>query len=166
MPLRQRLALVGLMAFSLFTMVMSILKTKVAQGSSYPSVDAQYKASLGVLWANLEEASVIIMGCVPPLRSIAKLDIVRTVSSSLSSILKHDRSKQSLRDLKDSSGRYADLELSTAKLGHLDGCRGAASTVVTTYQEGMKSQDSLEETGGIRHTHDYNVSYGRNTSAV
>jgi len=93
MPLRQRVGLIVLLAVSLFTVAMSILKTvglqAIADQQSDPTAtDVQYNASLSILWTLLEQACVIIMGCVPPLRAVAKLEIARSVSWSLSSLLR------------------------------------------------------------------------------
>jgi hypothetical protein len=78
MNLRQRIGLGLLLSFSIFTMVLSILKlVRFASVSttSLDTPDAQYTASLTVLFTGLEQTNVIIMGCVPTLRTVANLDL-------------------------------------------------------------------------------------------
>ncbi|KAK0707143.1 hypothetical protein B0T26DRAFT_602527, partial [Lasiosphaeria miniovina] len=70
MALHRKVGLIVMLGMSLFTVALSILKA-VWIGRQ-PTVDAQYSASLAVMWAGLEQAFVIIMGCVPPLRGILK----------------------------------------------------------------------------------------------
>ncbi|ETS86527.1 hypothetical protein PFICI_00355 [Pestalotiopsis fici W106-1] len=89
MTLRQRIGLVLLMSVSLFTTAMSILRAvglnHIADQQSGPTAtDVQYNASLEILWACLEQACVILMGCVPSLRSVVRLEITKSISSSLS----------------------------------------------------------------------------------
>lgn len=98
MPLRQRLGLIMLLGVSLFTVVLSILKTvglqAIADQQSDPkATDVQYNATLTILWTCLEQACVIIMGCVPPLRAVMKLELARSVSSSLASLLQRGRGR-------------------------------------------------------------------------
>ncbi|KAH8897332.1 hypothetical protein GQ53DRAFT_887691 [Thozetella sp. PMI_491] len=122
MPLQQRIGLMVLMAASLLTMAASILKLIAVQGASDLKPDAQYNASLEMLWVGLEQTFVIIMGCVPSLRSVLKLDGFRSLSSSLSSFLRRgDKSKASSMDNKSDPGTYSDLEMNTNRLGDLTG---------------------------------------------
>jgi hypothetical protein len=90
MNLRQRIGLGLLLSFSIFTMVLSILKlVRFASVSttSLDTPDAQYTASLTVLFTGLEQTNVIIMGCVPTLQAVANLDlpILKSFFSSMSS---------------------------------------------------------------------------------
>lgn len=69
MPIRRKLALIALMATSLFTMVASILKAIATQDPNTP-----FRPVDGLLWAGIEQNFVIIMACVPALMPLAKLD--------------------------------------------------------------------------------------------
>lgn len=59
------------MAASLFTMAASIVKTIITQSSE--AAASQHEASIATTWTAVEQTMVIIMSCVPPLRSITKL---------------------------------------------------------------------------------------------
>jgi len=121
MALRQRVGLIILMSMSLVTMVLSILKTiglnNIANQQKDPTAtDVQYDASLEILWSLLEQAFVIIMGCVPPLRAIMRLELTQSISTSLTSLLRRrTSSKSSTGDslkYENSNGPYLDLEMS------------------------------------------------------
>lgn len=93
MPLRRKVGLILLMAASLFTVSMSILRivgmTTVANpGTS--NEDYQYNSSIAVLWSGLEQSCVILMGCIPTLRGTAKLvkPVFSSIGSTLSALLK------------------------------------------------------------------------------
>lgn len=171
MALRQRIGLVLLMSASLFTMVMSILKTiglqRIADQQADPTAtDVQYDATLEILWSCLEQACVIIMGCVPSLRAVTKLELTKSISSSLDSILRR-RKSSSLKDHKyESSGvpyvPYDSLEMSTDRLGRADGTIRPPFTAVAMYEEGhVGSQQDLVKKNGILSTTEASVSYSR-----
>ena len=128
MPLKQRLGLILLMTASLLTMAASVLKLIAVQGASEITPDVQYNASLEMLWVGLEQTFVIIMGCVPSLRSVFKLDGLRSISSSLSSFLRREKSQSSSLDTSD-AGAYSDLEMNTTKLGQLTGGRTPVTVI-------------------------------------
>lgn len=174
MPLRQRLGLIILLSVSLFTMVMSILKTiglkAIADQQSDPTAtDVQYNATLSILWTCLEQACVIIMGCVPSLRAVMKLQLARSVSSSLASLLR--RPKTSPSSSSPSFGRYykthnsegsdaepGGLEMRTDKLGRVGGNMGRPYAVATAGSRG-ESQRDLIKGRDIFQTRELNVSY-------
>lgn len=112
MPTQRKVGLVLLMAGSLLTAAMSIVKTVLAQRASVASADAQYTASLEVLWCTLEETMVIIMGCIPTLRAITKLNFpsLSALSASLRGPLRRSRSKTLSPENGDSSSGYRELE--------------------------------------------------------
>lgn len=128
MAMRQRLGLVLLMSVSLFTMVLSILKTvglkHIADQQADPTAtDVLYGASLEILWSCLEQAFVIIMGCVPPLRSVVKLQLVRSISDSLASIIRRKKASKSSVDSPKYVSRaeqYENLEMSHGRLGRIN----------------------------------------------
>ncbi|KAK3314584.1 hypothetical protein B0H66DRAFT_641951 [Apodospora peruviana] len=77
MTLKRRLGLIILLSVSLLTAAASILKTLVVQKLSSQTPEPQYTSNLAILFSNLEQISVILMGCVPPLRAA----VVEFVSS-------------------------------------------------------------------------------------
>lgn len=112
MPRRQQIGLGILMAASLLTMAASIMKAVNAQSSS--ATDAAYDASTSVLWSAIEQSLVIIMGCVPPLRALSKLEFpaLRTFGESLASLVGRGSANRSRSNLKSgTSAAYHDLEL-------------------------------------------------------
>lgn len=72
MPMRRKISIVILMAASLFTMAASIVKTVTTQTST--AAQSQKEASIAFMWTAVEQNMVIIMSCVPPLRSVTKLN--------------------------------------------------------------------------------------------
>lgn len=72
MPLRQKISITILMAASLFTMAASIAKTVITQTAA--ATGSQKGASIAFMWTAVEQSMVIIMSCVPPLRSVTKLN--------------------------------------------------------------------------------------------
>lgn len=119
MPLHNRIGLILVMCMSLFTMAMSILKTAnmvIAFKANFSSVDAQYDASLHLLYGLLEQHFVIIMGCIPSLRSLIKQNLpsFKIFSSSwsgLTSLMKGSKSNPSqLSDTNNTFGTYHELE--------------------------------------------------------
>lgn len=70
MPTRQKVGLALLMCLSLFTAVASIMKTVTTpRADAGVQPDAQYNASIAVLWSGVEQTLVIILGCIAPLRA-------------------------------------------------------------------------------------------------
>lgn len=112
MPLRQQIGLGLLMAVSLFTMAASIMKAVTSQSSS--ATDAAYDASTAVLWSAIEQSFVIMMGCVPPLRALSRLEFpaLRTLGESLASLVARGSNNRSRSNLKSGATvAYYDLEL-------------------------------------------------------
>ncbi|KAI1803414.1 hypothetical protein F4811DRAFT_524681 [Daldinia bambusicola] len=75
MPLRERISLMIVMCGSMLSMSMSILKT-IAMGAvanaTVGTADVQYQSSLSLMYGYIEQCVVIIIGCIPTLRSIIK----------------------------------------------------------------------------------------------
>ena len=158
MALRQRIGLIILMSMSLFTMVLSILKTiglnNIANQQKDPTAtDVQYNASLEILWSLLEQAFVINMGCVPPLRAVVRLELTQSISSSLTSLLRRSKSSKSSSDnslqYEGTNRPYVDLEMSTNRLGRA-----------------RSSQQDLVEKKGILSTTKVSVSHSRGLDNV
>ncbi|KAI0869650.1 hypothetical protein GGS24DRAFT_511735 [Hypoxylon argillaceum] len=103
MPLRQRVGLCLLLALSLGTLAASIAKaitsnilnTVSASGSSMS--DLQYDAAYSNLIGNTEQSLVIIIGCIPPLRPIMKVKMVKSLSSSVGNLIARMRSGNSTK---------------------------------------------------------------------
>ena len=113
MKTKQRVGLVILMSASLVTMTLSILKTvairNVKQQQENPYArDVIYDSSLTVVYSILEEKFVIIMGCIPTLRSAAKLRLPRSVAGSWARL--RGRS-EGTRLGSGGGGTYDDLEM-------------------------------------------------------
>lgn len=128
MPLRRKIGLALLMSMTIVTMVASIMKTVTSASAPTTGTDVQYAQSLGVLWAGIEQTFVIIMGCVPALRSFANLDFhfLRSISESLVSLLGKTRSRPDSHksipsDQSLARAAYYDLERNTHRLGRLHG---------------------------------------------
>ncbi|KAH7320606.1 hypothetical protein B0I35DRAFT_468130 [Stachybotrys elegans] len=115
MPLRQRISLIFVMALSLLTMTFSILKTIWMSSIADATVgepDVQYSASIQLIWGLLEQSFVIIMGCIPVIRSVLKLDLS---SFNLYKLYKSSRQQTSKR-YNDASG-YENIHADSIKLG-------------------------------------------------
>lgn len=164
MPTRRKVGLVALLAGSLCTAAFSIMKTSGIESSHG---DVQYNASLEVLWSGLEETMVIIMGCVPTLRSVTKLDFhaFRSLRSSLSVLVRGRKSEvSSLEGGRITPGPYNDLEVNTYKLGQV----GVSGRPLQFVREGPtiqrvghgSTQDLIPTTSHhVMRTDEFTVSY-------
>ncbi|KJZ71731.1 hypothetical protein HIM_08873 [Hirsutella minnesotensis 3608] len=176
MPMHRRIGLIVLMAASLFTMSMSIMKlvTLHWQGDSQ-SPDVLDNAALVVFWAGMEQTCVIIMGCVPSLRGLKELDLLGlgAIGASLSSLMgtrsqKSRTSGERNRDTGLSSGQpYHDLEICNHK-GHLFETKGNAmgNTVTFTAYPHKESNESLVEANYIRFTNQWSILYDESTKTA
>ncbi|KAK0712208.1 hypothetical protein B0T21DRAFT_454743 [Apiosordaria backusii] len=173
MRLHQRVGLAIVMGVSIFTVVMSIMKTITAVSGTTPREDAQYDAALTVLWASGEQACVVLLGCVPALRALPGLDYsrLRSLGDSLS------RLGWSKRSMASNSGKsfgiygsrsagvssaYHDLENNTHKLGRLGNHsdKGVTGTVAT-YADDTGSSKSLVTDGQVRRTDVFTIDYNQ-----
>ncbi|KAK8054933.1 hypothetical protein PG993_000160 [Apiospora rasikravindrae] len=140
--LERRVGLIALMAMGLFTAALSIMKGIAADPGPSPdgpkSPDQAYEATLELLWATLEQASVVALGNVPALRPLGRLElpVISSLAGSLrrrcSKVFSHmssknNRSKCSSEDDQAAgpgSGprEYRDLEMNgnRAPAGHAD----------------------------------------------
>lgn len=131
MTVRQRLGLALIMAVSIFTAVLSILKTirfDSVELRNLEKPDAEYTASLTEIFTGLEQTNVIIMGCVPTLRAVTNLDwpiakSFKSFVSGLLSTLAPSTDKSKTKGDTGNSGAYYDLEENSQtdayKLGHI-----------------------------------------------
>jgi hypothetical protein len=165
MPLRDRIGLIFIMCLSIFTMVMSILKTYwiyTASQATQVSVDVQYDAIFQVLFGVLEQDVVIIMGCIPSIRHMVVLDfkILNSLGSSLTSFIKGTRSKSTGSDSTNpSTSGYYDLEeRSVNRSGNSGVSKNGGSLVVATYPK-YGSGDDLVPINQVRRTDQITVSH-------
>jgi hypothetical protein len=166
MPVRQRVGLIIVMCGSIISMIMAIMKArsfgevaKVPEGA----VDVQFRASTQLIYGFTEQALVIIMGCIPSLRAVFKLDF-----SQLSIVRKYYsyRSKQSASEY--SSSGYADLGKDSHNLSHIGMSKGVtqasvgrAGSLASSGHHGG-SNDQLVDQGKIVKTNKYSVTYNPN----
>lgn len=81
MPLHRRLGLCVLMAGSIFSMVACIMRIITSHDQTL------HQSALGMLWALLEQGLVIALGSAPVLASVRRLDIVKSWSASIASLV-------------------------------------------------------------------------------
>lgn len=74
MSRQRRIGLGILMIISLFTLAASILKAVATLTSGDAARHLPFHPTDGIMWAAIEQTCVIILGCVPPLLPISKLD--------------------------------------------------------------------------------------------
>ncbi|KAK0630992.1 hypothetical protein B0T17DRAFT_236873 [Bombardia bombarda] len=161
MDLKRRLGLVLLMTAGLFICAMSILKG-VSAIPNTNGEDGPYAGTLSLLWATLEQASVVLIGNVAPLRPIFKLDIpvFRTIADSVASLL--GRGSQADTRGSGATGKvsgyrnYHDIELGTHKLGKVSD----VSHIVNGHSPSANSSaKSLVEGNKVRRTDAFTVVY-------
>lgn len=174
MAVRRKIGLIIMLGMSLITMSLSILKTTAAAGSSQFSSHIIYDGALGVLWSVLEQTFVIIMGCVPTLRGVTKLDLpgVNSISLSMASLIGRNRSKQSSINngyTSSTSKGYKDLETDTYKLGQLgSGGSKQGYTATSSYNpdRGIGSKRSADAESRVRRVDEFSVSYDHPKAAA
>ncbi|KAK7990066.1 hypothetical protein PG989_010381 [Apiospora arundinis] len=163
MSLDRRLGLIAIMAMGLFTCAMSIMKgVSAIPGAS--GDDAAYVATLSLLWATLEQACVVLLGNVPPLRPLARIDIpfVSHLTGTVASLLRRTRNTTRGSTSKTMPGSgvssgyhpnngYEDLEMNTNKLG-------AVNTDAWHEVHGGSPENSIKH-GCVQRTDQFSVSY-------
>lgn len=177
MPLRRKIGLGLLMALSLITAAASIMKTiTTPRSDTGNSEDAQYHASVAVLWSGVEQSLVIIMGSIPPLRAKVKAIMVehfglfgstvvglvsgeKTTTKNRASKRFSGGSQQSLkRGVHSMYGAYRDM-------GDWDpnatsGYHGPElSSSGSSGSESPPMDQSMAEMGQIRRTHVVTITY-------
>ncbi|KAK7941491.1 uncharacterized protein PG986_013878 [Apiospora aurea] len=169
--LERRVGLISLMAMGLFTAALSIMKGIAADPGPSPdgptNPDQAYEATLELLWATLEQASVVALGNVPALRPLGRLDlpVISSLAGSLkrrcSRVFSHMSSKNG--SSKSSSkndhaagpgsgpGEYRDLEMNgnRTQVRHTD---------VWHEMDGTASTDDMVYDGRIHRTDAFAVS--------
>ncbi|KAL2043495.1 hypothetical protein N7G274_003802 [Stereocaulon virgatum] len=171
MAIRHKLGLISVMSFGLFTMVASIMKTLTSQ-SSAKTADSEYNASIAVLWSAVEQSLVIIMGCVPPLRAVTKIQFprLRSLAESLVRIIgstHNSWTKNSSRfhsSSKHSTYQHFDLEDSAKRL-HKENAHPYEDREFSVLGNDPKdgSAANPREHNNIRRTDTFTTSYSSST---
>lgn len=164
MPLHQKVGLGLVMALGLFAMVMSIMRTVwiVLSYSSESALD-NYNDTAILTLALIEGDMVIIIGCIPPLRSFMNHKFPATLSLQyLFTKSKSDPRRQAKTSTADKSsgisGAYLDLELSNRGRGALSQ-NGNAQAYATHFHPGNTSDDYLVDGRNFRKTEQFTVTY-------
>lgn len=157
MPPLQKLGIIVVMCMSLFAMAMSILKTvfMTMAPTGGPKADLQYDAALHSLYAALELDLVIIMGCIPPLRSmlVAALGRLGAMGTSLRSLLGNDRKQSGGNDRKQSGGDddatlAHDVEFNAkGRLGGDARAYGSETSELHLVEKGYDRRDPVNASG-------------------
>ncbi|KAK8087644.1 hypothetical protein PG997_002605 [Apiospora hydei] len=175
MALRQRVGLALIMSVSLLTMALSILKTiglkTIAEQQADPTAkDVEYNASLMILWSCLEQAFVIIMGCVPPLRALAKLEMAKSISISLSSFLRRAMSPSiKSSDTKPAVDGWAidSLQMSSTRTGQPNKGYGLPFTAEATHSgHNVQNQHGAVESNRIISTTERSLAFNQREDIV
>ncbi|KAI9691906.1 MAG: hypothetical protein M1822_007979 [Bathelium mastoideum] len=170
MTLNRRLGLIALMAMSLFTCGISIMKG-VSAIDQQSGPDGTYTGALSLLWATLEQACVVLLGNVAPLRALVKLDmpVLSAFTNSMASLL-HRSSRSTVKQSTLSKttgqhhGTYHDIEASSIGLGNQSN---------STWHE-VKGNDSADGSsdrrlvhhdGQVWRTHDFTITYSESGTA-
>ncbi|KAI1078172.1 hypothetical protein F5B20DRAFT_549621 [Whalleya microplaca] len=128
MPLRERISLIFVLCGSFLSMAMSILKTislgQVAN-AAVGTPDVQYSSSTQLIYGYTEQSVVIIMGCIPTLRAVMKLNF-----SKLSNLRKYYMYMRKSSASDDASNGYSDLDTDSNKLNHIPNAKGTSKTSV------------------------------------
>lgn len=169
MPLHQKVGLVLAMALGLLTMVMSILRTVwFVSFSLSNSTVGNYKQIAIFTLALLEGPMVIIMGCIPTLRSL--MDHNSSAGSTIHKLFTKPRfgtrqqvETPTVAKSPGITGVYLDLELSTRDLGSLNQSGNVVCT--TNFNSRNMSEDHLVDQRQVRKTEQFSVAYGH-TSGV
>ncbi|KAI0479888.1 hypothetical protein F4859DRAFT_530031 [Xylaria cf. heliscus] len=157
MPLHRKIGLAVLLSLSLISFVGSVMKPVTAS-----IAHNQYESSLVILWSNLEQTLVIIISCVPALRSLVLLEmpIIRSIGSSLRSLITPSSWKGSMAS---SSSRvrteYHDIDDMQETVRHRRVDRIYAESNTTMVKAGDQSEHSVELGPYIRRTDQFDVSH-------
>ncbi|KAI2464677.1 hypothetical protein F4781DRAFT_58038 [Annulohypoxylon bovei var. microspora] len=161
MSLSRRLSLIAMMTLSLFTCGMSIMKGVSAIAKQQGS-DGTYTGPLSLLWATLEQACVVLLGNIVPLRALLKLEIptklstfVNSMASLLGQSTRADSKSSALSETAGyRNGAYHDIEMNTHGLGN-------ESNAVWHEVKGQDSysNNSTRIDGQVKRTDSFTVAY-------
>lgn len=141
---------------------MSILKT-ISMGqvanAAVGTPDVQYNSSPSLIYGFVEQDVVIIMGCIPSLRAVMKLNF-----SKLSVLRRYYIWRKSSSDDYASNG-YNDLDEDSHKLNYIHTPKGTikapagAGDSFTRFHAPGANNDQLPVQGQITRTDKYTVTY-------
>lgn len=161
MPLRQKVGLVLLMAMGLSAMAMSITKAVWMQQSFSEKSNKKFENGT-FIFALLENPTLIMMGCIPTLRSL--MDHTFSAGSCLRGLFTKcglGTRKQVEYSTVDKcpavTGAYLDLELRPRESGHLN---GNVQVCASNFDSGNRSEDELVDERYIRIREQFSVTYG------
>ncbi|RYP45933.1 hypothetical protein DL768_007801 [Monosporascus sp. mg162] len=171
MSVGRRVGLVIVMALGLITLASALLKMSIiivtTFGGPVESGGTNYFQGIIYLTSSIEQALVIIMGCIPTLHQIRYIDFtrLRSISSSLVSLIPKRRRKSSSSDASTqcnsfSRSGYQDLDLRPKLNISVDG-RERLDVPVAATAEVAYVGSNLPETAGyfITRTDDFSVAY-------
>ncbi|KAI1089143.1 hypothetical protein F5B19DRAFT_468553 [Rostrohypoxylon terebratum] len=162
MPLRERISLIVILCGSILSMTMSILKT-IALGqvanAAVGTPDVQYTSSTQLIYGYTEQNVVIIMGCIPTLRAVMKLNF-----SKLSYLRRYYAymKKSSASDY--TSSGYTDLDTDSHKMRNIHMAKGTSKTSIGVKESLTRSRQpngSTEQLPAyhITRTDGYTITY-------
>jgi hypothetical protein len=126
MAVRRKISLILVMCGSIFSMIMSILKTvslaEVAN-SAVGTPNVQYSSSPQLIYGFSEQSIVIIMGCIPTLHAVKRSDFAKL--SFLKRYYGYMR-KSTTSDY--ASNRYTDLGTDSHKLSNIHTAKETTKT--------------------------------------
>ncbi|KAJ8123866.1 hypothetical protein ONZ43_g281 [Nemania bipapillata] len=158
MPLRRKIGLAIVLSLSFISFVGSVMKPVTASLAK-----DQYQSSLVIIWSNLEQTLVIMISCVPALRALAilELPIIRSIGSSIASIIVPSSRKTSLSN-SSSQGRNKWEEIGTpaetTRRRRGDGSLGGNATIIGKGES--QNNNSVELGPFIQRTDQFTISYG------
>jgi hypothetical protein len=165
MPVRRKLGLGILLALSIFTMAAAIVKAVMAGPSFDDKNDKIYLAGLSLTWSVIEQSLVIILGCIPPMKSLtmSQLGPLPRIITSLENLVRGSSKGTSTGasvegSTEHSEGRYYELTPSGKTVSRIE-----TGTTDDQWQSNGKgnsnsnSNTNSMEAGRIRRTDGYLV---------
>lgn len=171
MPIHRRIGLVFVMALGLVTLASALLKFSIiiitTFGGPVESGGTNYYQGLVYLTSSIEQALVIIMGCIPTLQQAKGIPFsrIKSISSSLASFIPKLRrrgssSEASTQYNSPSYMGYQDLELRPhLKISGDSVDRLEVPIVAATEVSSVGQSMTHMEEHAIRRTDNYNVTY-------
>ncbi|KAF2757489.1 hypothetical protein EJ05DRAFT_391150 [Pseudovirgaria hyperparasitica] len=144
MPLKKKIGLATIMAFSLVTALASIMKTVLSQPPTGEQTDAQYHAVQSLPWAVAEQCLVIILGSVPTFASLIMRINLASIRSFGSSIFSKSKEKFSATSSQDS---YLALGVRPTS-GRFGGTRSDSPAPLDSVHHNNSSHKDIVHTDG------------------
>ncbi|KAI1076746.1 hypothetical protein F5B20DRAFT_572600 [Whalleya microplaca] len=169
MPMQRKIGFILLMCLSLITMGSALAKVVVVfmRMNATPiagSTNFRYFNGLVNLLCGVEQCLVIIMGCIPSLRPMAKLrldwTLLSNIGESLASLVTRSRRKGSSGSLSSrEKSSYHDLDL-TPKVSDERSISLKVPSIRNSIRNFRKSSNqNLNPEGQIRRTDDFTITY-------